>query len=109
MNNKEIIKNILVEELSKCNNFNYYIKIDNLYLSVNTKKHYQMLVDNSYSFEGWIGSSLLFKQYESKNCYITNIDIWLKFEEETQLKYPKIQSIVKEVLEEGFKLKGITL
>jgi len=50
MNNKEIIKDILV----KCNNFNYYVDIGNLELKINTKKLNQILIDNSYYFEGGI-------------------------------------------------------
>jgi len=107
MNNKQIIKNILFEELSMCNNFNYHIEIGNLYLIVNTKKLYQSLFDNSFRFEGGIDSKVLFKQYESKNLYLSYYDIWSKFEKKTQLRYIEIQSIVKDVLEEGFKLKNI--
>jgi len=105
--NKQIIKDILVKELSKCNIFNYYIDIGNLNLVVNTKKHYQMLIDNSYFFEGGIGSNHLFKCYESKNLYLSN-NIWSKFENKAQLDFVDIQSIIKDVLEETFKLKGIT-
>jgi len=104
--NKEIIRDILVEELSKCNIFNYYIDIGNLNLVVNTKKHYQMLVDNSYFFEGGIGSNHLFKCYESKKLYLSN-NIWSKYEEETQLDFVDIQSIIKDILEETFKIKGL--
>jgi len=106
MNNKEIIKDILVKELSKCNNFNYYVDIGNLKLTINTKKLYHSLINNSYYFEGCIHSKWIFDIFESKNLYLSN-NIWSKFEDETQLKYPKIQSIVKNVLEENFKIKGI--
>jgi len=111
MNNREIIKDILIEEISKCNNFNYQIKINNLKLVVNTKKFYQILIDNSYSFEGGIGSNRLFKKYEkyeSKIFHLSHNDIWSKFEDKTKLKYREIQSIVKDILEESFKIKGIT-
>jgi len=107
MNNKEKIKKILIEELSKCNNFNYYIEIGNLYLTINTKKLYQSLIDNSFYFEGGIDSKVLFKQYESKNLYLSYYDIWSKFEKKTQLKYLEIQSIVKDVLEEGFSFSNV--
>jgi len=107
MNNKEIIKDILIEELSKCNNFNYKLKFNRLHLTVNTKKLYQSLIDNSFGFEGGINSKWRFKQYMSKNFYILT-DIWSKIEKETQLKYTEIQSILKDILEETFKIKGIT-
>jgi len=108
MNNKQIIKNILIEELSKCNNFNYEIKIDKLNLFVNTKVLFRILLDNSFRFEGGINSKWMFRQYENKNFYLSYNGIWSKFEEKTKLQYTDIQSIVKDVLEEGFKFKGIT-
>jgi len=110
MNNREIIKDILIEEISKCNNFNYQIKINNLKLVVNTKKFYQSLIDNSYSFEGGIDSKRLFKKYEkyeSKIFHLSYEDIWSKFEDKTKLNHYEIQSIVKEVLEETFKIKNV--
>jgi len=108
MNNKQIIKDILIEEFSNCNNFNYYIKIDKLNLFVNTKVLFRILIDNSSWFEGGIDSKRLFKQYENRFFYVSYNDIWSKFEKETKLKYLEIQSIVKDILEEGFKIKGIT-
>jgi len=107
MNNKEKIKKILIEELSKCNNFNYYIDIGNLYLTINTKKLNQSLFNNSSYFEGGIDSKVLFKQYESKNLYLSYYDIWSKFEKKTQFRYIEIQSIVKDVLEEGFSFSNV--
>jgi len=104
---KQIIKDIFIEELQKCNNFNYHIKIDNLYLIVNTKKLYQSLIDNSYSFEGGIGSEWRFENYKKKYFYLSYIDIWSKFENQTKLEYIEIQLIVSDILEEGFKIKGI--
>jgi len=108
MNNKEIIRNILIEELSKCNNFNYEIKIGDLKIIINTKKLNQILIDNSSYFEGGINSKWRFKQYESKSFYLSYNDIWSKFEIKTGLEYIEIQSIVKDVLEEDFKIYGIT-
>jgi len=113
MNNKEIIRNILIEELSKCNNFNYYVKIGNLKIIVNAKKHYQILIDNSFYFEGGINSKWIFESHKIKYLkikylYLSYDNIWSKFEKEIKLKYLEIQSIVKDVLEEGFKLKSIT-
>jgi len=103
--NKEIIRDILVEELSKCNNFNYKIEIGNLKLKINTKKCYQILIDKSSQFEGGIDSNRLFKQYESKSFYILKSDIWSKFEEKIQqLDFIEIQSIVKKVLEENISI-----
>jgi len=108
MNNKQIIKEIIIEEFSKCNNFNYQIEIGNLYLSVNTKKLYPSLINNSSYFEGGVESEWRFEKYKSKNFYLSYNGIWSKFEEKTKLQYTEIQSIVKDVLEEGFKLKEIT-
>jgi len=102
MNNKEIIKNILIEELSKCNNFIYYIIIRNLKLTIKTKKFYQILVNYSFYIEGGIGSKVLFKQYKSKNLYLSN-NIWSKIEKKTIVRSTEIQSIVKNVLEEHFE------
>jgi len=107
MNNKEIIKNILIEELSKCNNFNYYFYIGQLNLIVNTKKPYQILVDNSSQFEGGINSKCIFEKFENKKIYLSYYDIWSKIEKKTELKYIEIQSIVKYILEDNFKIKGI--
>jgi len=106
MNNKQFIKDILIEEISKCNNFNYKIEIGNLNLIVNTKKLYHSLIDNSFYFEGGVGSECRFEKYESKYFFIS-YNIWSKFELETGLKYDEIQSIVKYVLEKNFKIKGI--
>jgi len=108
MNNKKIIKDILIEELSKCNNFNYYIYNKSLTLKVNTKKLYQILVDHSHYFEGGVGSEWRLDCYKNKYFYISYYDIWSKFEKETKLQCSEIKSIVKDVFEEGFKLKGIT-
>jgi len=107
MNNKQIIKDILIEELSKCNNFNYHIDIGNLYLIVNTKKLYQSLIDNSSYFEGDVESKWRLYCYDIKYFHLSYEDIWSKFEDKTKLDHYEIQSIVKEVLEEGFKIKGI--
>jgi len=107
MNNKQIIKDILIEELSKCNNFNYYVDIGNLNLVINTKKLYQSLIDNSYFFEGGIDSKVLFQNNFNKIFFLSYYNIWYKFEDKTQLKYLEIQSIVKDVLEESFKIKYI--
>jgi len=106
MNNKEKIKKILIEELSKCNNFNYYVDIDNLNLKINTKKLYLSLINNSFQFEGGINSKWLFDKYINNMLYLS-YNIWYKIEKETQLHYIEIQLIVKDILEETFKIKGI--
>jgi len=108
MNNRQIIKDILVEELSKCNNFNYRIEIGNLNLIVNTNKLNHILIDNSSWFEGVIDSEWLFSQYENKYFYISYVYFFSKIEDKIKLKYDEIKSDVKDVLEETFKIKGIT-
>jgi len=107
MNNKEIIRNIFIEELSKCNNFNYYIYNKSLILKVNTKKLYQILVDHSHYFEGGIRSEWRLDSYKDNYFYLSYRYFWSKFEDKTKLNHYEIQSIVKEVLEETFKIKNV--
>jgi hypothetical protein len=112
MNHKEIVRNILIEEFSKINNINYHFGYPNLLIKVNTKKLVPSLVNQCTYFEAGINSEYRFdytKNYtKNSRFWLSYNNFWLKFEKETKLKYVEIQQLVKNVLEKGFKLKGIT-
>jgi len=108
MNNKEIIKNILIEELSKCNKFIYDIQINNLILEVITEKSYPSLINYCSWFGGYINTEWIFEFNKQTNVLWTSKNFISKFEKKTKLQYTEIQSIVKDILEKGFKVKAIT-
>jgi len=95
------MKNLLIEELSKCNNFNYYIKIGNLKLKVNTKKINHSLIDNSFVFQGGISSICVFDYYSINNKFW----LYLNFNNHNII----IQSSLKDDIEFLFKLKDIRI
>jgi hypothetical protein len=108
MNNKEIVRNILIEEFSKINNVNYHFRTTNFLIKVNTKRLIPSLVNQCIYFEAGINKQWKFQHRKNGYFWLSNIHIWSKFEKETGLNYAEVQSLVKDVLEEGFNLKGIT-
>jgi len=114
MDYEKIVKDILFEEISKCNNFNYHIDIGNLYLIVNTKKLNQLLINNSFSFNGGIDSELILIYSKRINLFwLSYIRIWSEIEDkieyETNFKasYLDFQFLLKKILEEYFKLNKL--
>jgi len=71
-NEKERIGNIL----SKCNNFNYKIRIENLYLKINTKKIYRSLIHNSYNFKAKENSITTFSYNKLYNYFFSSKSLY---------------------------------
>jgi len=108
MNNKEIIKNIIFDKLSKCNNFNYYIRVVNLKLGITSKKLNHILINNCFCFEGAINSSLVFEYNKLfYDIFLSDKYIWSEIEKETKLQYIESYEIVEDVLKEHLLFRNI--
>jgi len=108
MNNKEIIKNIIFDKLSKCNNFNYYIRVVNLKLGITSKKLNHILINNCFCFEGAIKSSLVFEYNKLfYDIFLSDKYIWSEIEKETKLQYIESYEIVEDVLKEHLLFRNI--
>jgi len=95
--------NKLSEELLKCNNFNYKIKIGNyLYLSIHTKKPFQSLFDNSYYMEGAVGISHRF----SYNKHYHNFQLSKFFD---NLYEKNNHTEIESIIEKNLYMKNIRL
>jgi len=102
-------KKILSFELTKLNYFKYDVKVENLNLKINTKKHYESLIEYCYySFEGGIDSESYFIYQKITNViWISYRFIWAKIESETKYNYGEIKKILIDVFEKNFNLKQI--
>jgi len=102
MDNKELIKRLLFEEISKSDNFIYFIQIGAFNLRINANKYYQSLIKYSSCFNGknvGIKNVEFIKVDRYASFYLKN-DIWLKFQNETELNYVDIYIIIKSIIKD---------
>jgi len=106
MNNNEIIKNILIKELSKCNKFIYDIQINNLILKINTKKSYPSLIDYSIRINVYTDSEWIFSFNKKNNVLLPfNHNIFSKIEKRVmKIQYNVIKEILENIIKEYFNL-----
>jgi len=94
MDNKESVKKILFEKISKCNNFKYIIEIGNFEFVISTKKFYLSLVNNSQYFSGLIDSNCIFYLRDDKKFWLSYLNVWVEIEKKTKLQYYEIKSFI---------------
>jgi len=105
---KEIVKNIILEKLLEIDNYYYTIEIGNLELKITTKKINQILINNSFYFGGGIDidSNFVFINHYRRTSTLSYKHIWSKIERETNFSFDNDEDslYVNKIINEYFNL-----
>lgn len=103
---QQINKEIIINEILKCDNFIYIFKIGNLKLEVSSKKLYKSLVNKCYYFKGMVGSEFRFDYYTHvlKRFYVSEKYFFSEIRKITGIRFSEVRLLIQKVLKEDFNL-----